>query len=196
MTKGSRTVPGRTSGHKTPENPAMRRSPRFQSLAVLAPLLWIVPMTGCGGEDPTAPSWAMHVLGTALPAVQVDTVISTVWSSFDERARLVIRTDEEWSEVWERIHEGVSPVPGLPDVDLSASMLVLAAMGMRPSGGYSISVRAVRRDGQDLRVWVEERSPGSNCGVPDAITAPVVVVEVPATSGEVTFVERARTISC
>jgi len=170
---------------------------RAGSVVLVALALVIAPAAGCSsGDDPFGPHWTMVMPGVLLPPTDIDTVLATHWSDFGDRVRAVIRTEDEWAELWDQVHENVSPSPVRPDVDLTASMVVLASMGPRPTTGYSIVIRAITRHGDDLYVAVEERSPGRGCRGGDAITSPLVVVKVPAAAGDVTFLERTRRRSC
>src|SRR5215211_7596813 len=52
--------------------------------------------------------------------------------------RLVVRDTDTWRSTWSRIYERHSPVPPLPEVDFSKEAIIVAALGQRGSGGYSI----------------------------------------------------------
>lgn len=131
-----------------------------------------------------------------LPPSQVDTLLSRTYSGIEESRREVLVSEAEWEELWTRAHAHLSPAPEVPPVELDGHVLVLAALGTRNTGGYSVAIRGVARDGDDLVVWVEERRPGSGCFVTLALTAPLVVVRVPAFEGTARFVETEVTFSC
>ena len=75
-------------------------------------------------------------------------------------------------------------------------MVVLVAMGQRPTGGYSITVEGVYDASGRMFARVREKSPGATCIVSEAFTAPVDAVRVPRRDGAVIFVERAETVVC
>lgn len=148
--------------------------------------------TGCG----LAPVTGVPADATLVPDDRVEPLLDDSYSGFDERRRQVIRASGTWADVWEQLHEGRSPVPERPAVDFGDSMVILAAMGSRPTGGYSIEVESVHRDGETLYVVVRETSPGENCGVTQAFTAPTTAVRVPRVSGDVHFVEKEAVREC
>ena len=73
---------------------------------------------------------------------------------------------------------------------------MVLAMGGRPTGGYSISAEALSRRDADLWLTVLELSPGPGCMVTQATTAPLTVVLLPRTGGQLYLVERKATTDC
>jgi hypothetical protein len=69
-------------------------------------------------------------------------------------------------------------------------MLLLAAMGARSSGGYSIRITSVRETGNALVVNVLRTLLGRRCGATAAITEPADVVRVRATAKPIRWVFR------
>jgi hypothetical protein len=129
---------------------------------------------GCSA-DPTA----MH--HPAAVAVKADDV---VWvhdapSGYREPTRTVIADVDSWAAAWDRLHEHTHPRPPLPVVDFTSHVLVLVALGHRPSTGYSVTVTEARAFAGAFYVTVVERSPDVTCAVVNAQTAPVHVVKVP-----------------
>ena len=112
------------------------------------------------------------------------------------RQRSVVRDAATWAQLWRTITSGYSPAPPVPELDFDSEMAIVAAMGTRPSGGYSIHIDEVREADGQLHVEVREVSPGPNCLVSFAMTAPVVAVRVARRDGPVTFVEHAETVDC
>ena len=106
-----------------------------------------------------------------------------------ESARLVISTQTEWDEFWNGLPTVVLPRPVPPDIDFTNQMVLVAAMGQRSTGGFSISIEGVYETGGDLYVDVLEQSPGLGCLTTQAITAPIAGVSLPARDAQVHFVE-------
>ncbi|HEV2145921.1 MAG TPA: protease complex subunit PrcB family protein [Longimicrobiaceae bacterium] len=120
----------------------------------------------------------------------------TYSSGYHEPARLVVRSEAEWRRVWGKLHERVHPQPELRRVDFSRHAVLVAALGSRSSGGYSILVDSVSDAGGELRAVVRKVSPGAGCVVTQAFTQPVDVVLVPASGKRVRFVERDEVLDC
>jgi hypothetical protein len=169
-----------------------RRFGWFPGVLAVGMLLAAVP--ACSGDGSSFGPLAMA--GDLLPSSEVDTIYTSSQTGFAEAGRHVIRTQEEWNSFWDVLQGHLMPTPPVPQVDLDGHILVLGAMGSRPSGGYAIGVSAVARDGDDLVVEVLERSPGPRCITLGVITHPVTVVRIPEPSGEVRFHERSETYPC
>ena len=112
------------------------------------------------------------------------------------RQRLVISDAAAWAQLWSEATAGYQPRPATPAVDFAAEVVVVAAMGTRSTGGYSIHVdRAYEADGR-LHVVVREVAPGARCATTQALTAPLTAVRVQRRPAPVVFVEVAETRTC
>ncbi|MBI4496829.1 MAG: protease complex subunit PrcB family protein [Chloroflexi bacterium] len=63
-------------------------------------------------------------------------------------------------------------------VDFGRELAIAVFQGQRPTGGYGIEVRGVRRQGTTVRVMVETRTPPPRAVVPQVITSPYQIVKV------------------
>ncbi len=97
-------------------------------------------------------------------------------SGYGEEAYIVVRTEAEWENVWEK-HTviQVSPEP-LPEVNFSTHMLVCAFMGKRTTSGYSITIERIWDDGEAIHVEVVKRGPPEDFVVAQVVTCPYVIV--------------------
>jgi hypothetical protein len=127
-----------------------------------------------------------------VPAV---VLLSTPYSRLEERARVVVRDAAEWT----RYRDLLAGAPGgapPPTVDFERDMVIVVALGQRPTGGYEIEVSQVVRADTLLTVTVTETTPGRSCMTTQAFTAPAVAVRVPRFVGQVRFSEVQRTREC
>jgi hypothetical protein len=111
-------------------------------------------------------------------------------SGLTESARVAVKDAEHWRTVWDQIWANHSEGPALPEVDFSREMLVVAALGTRPSGGYSIYVDSAYYRTDHLEVVVRSISPGAGCGATTALTQPVDIARLPRSSKPVRYRER------
>lgn len=115
-------------------------------------------------------------------------VLAGIW----DQLRLVVRDRDTWFDVWKRLHSldprlGRSSVPLLPEIDFSREIVVVAAMGSRPTSGYFISIdRAYERDNLVEVVVRSVENRGSGLAIP---TAPLVIVRLPKPERSVKFRE-------
>lgn len=111
-------------------------------------------------------------------------------------ARQVVTDANTWGQVWGAIWQNHSPQPAVPQIDFASERLVLAALGTRNSGGYSIVVDSAYQHADHVEVVVHTTSPGTTCVTTAAITQPVDVARIPASSLPVRYRERATVVVC
>lgn len=144
-------------------------------------------LVACTTSEPDVPRDAVELESRTLLERQGTN------EAYHERARLVIRDADEWEQHWQQLAGDDMPSPV---VDFDRDMVLLAAMGERSSGGYGVTIEGAFDDAGTLYVPVLEISPGSSCGVPPAVSAPVIAVAVPRMDGPVVWVERSETRGC
>jgi len=104
--------------------------------------------------------------------------------SFIEEAReVVVRTAAEWAAFWKQHAPDLQP----PAVDFTRSMVVGVFLGSRPTGGHSVEITRVDREGSDLVVTYRERQPGDSDIVTQVITMPYELVTIDRSDGNVRF---------
>ena len=120
-------------------------------------------------------------------------------SALLDRERVVIRDRATWENMWTRIglpRATIDPKTGrfqeihdpLPEIDFAQEMLVVVAMGQRPSSGYSITVEGAKDFADRIEVEVRSISP-KGCIVFTMMTSPIDIVRVPRTDKTVVFHE-------
>ena len=117
-------------------------------------------------------------------------------SGLHTAARMVIRDAAAWQQAWAELWRDHTPVPALPAIDFERDMVIVAALGDKATGGYSIFVDSVTDTANGLAVQVRTVSPGTNCAVTLAVTQPVDIARVSLRGGSVSYVERAETQDC
>ncbi len=126
--------------------------------------------------------------GRAIPFQTVD---QGLYSGCRQAEQTVVRTQEEWEALWQRHVEWLSPRPDRPVIDFTQSMVLAVFLGERPTGGYSVSISAVKQRGRALEVQVEERPPNPGDMVLQATTTPYHLVRLRRSEGPVRFRVRA-----
>jgi hypothetical protein len=174
-----------SSNEKTSMNRITRRT-----RSITAAIAMLLMTAGCSETVAGPhPSWGRLVADDVLS-------IQEAWSGFTQPTLTLITNVQDWAIAWGTLYTNVSPQPALPQIDFGSSVLVLAAMGARPSGGYSIEIEEVRAQSGTLHVRVLQRSPGPSCVTTAAITAPVHIVQVPREGTHATFSVRSETYGC
>jgi uncharacterized protein (DUF885 family) len=104
-------------------------------------------------------------------------VLATGALSRHEGGRMLelITNASDWQRAWGVVGGGRP----LPDVNFSSRACVVVYQGQKPTGGYSIEVAEIRRDGTVLAIKVNERRPAFGDITTQVITSPFVVVSIP-----------------
>jgi hypothetical protein len=124
---------------------------------------------------------------------------STAFSSYagiGDPMRAVIRDSTAWRQLWDRINRPFVPAPALPPIDFGREMIVVAALGSRPNGGYDVVIEGAEQDSAGIEISVRVASPAAGCPVATAITQPIDLARVPLTDQPIRFRERDVVVSC
>ena len=192
---GSDSLPNATTG--TAPSPAARRDTTPTPMPNDTP----PPAAPAGGvnapapDRPVAPPIARPPAAGEGTAPLVSRDVQELWSGQQSELhapqRTVVRAAAEWAALAPRL-----PGAPQPSVDWATHMLVLVALGDRPSGGHAVQVTGFARRGAGATVTVTATSPGAGCMTTQALTAPAVVARVPRVDGPVTFEERTAERAC
>jgi len=97
---------------------------------------------------------------------------------YTKAARLVIKTEDRWKEVWRKMHLLRLPKPAVPKIDFQEEMVIAVFMGERKSGGYNIEIRRIMKTEKEIVVEVEEKEPSPESFQSMALTQPYHIVVV------------------
>lgn len=167
---------------------------------------WFVAVMGfavipaCSAPDLLAPERSRSVSGAGEPVALVrlrsEPFSFTYASGLTDSARVVVRHTQQWTDLWNSLWSRHFPQPVLPDVDFSRDMLVVAALGTRPTGGYGPYVDSAYQRTDHLEVVVRKVAPGTSCVTTQAITQPVDVARLPRSDQRVRYRERSVVVDC
>lgn len=99
----------------------------------------------------------------------------------------VLRGNEAWASFWRQVNQDM-PRP----LDPATEMAVAVFIGQRSTGGYVVQVLSAGVDKDNFVVVYEERAPGPDQFVTQALTTPWVVAVVPLSDRPVVFQARAK----
>ena len=120
----------------------------------------------------------------------------STYSGLNDSIRAVVHDSAEWSAMWRGITRPFYPPPPLPQVDFEREMVIVTALGARPTGGYDIVIDGARRDSSAIEISVRTSAPAPGCPVSAAITQPVDLATIPASPRVVRFRERSIIVPC
>jgi len=161
-------------------------------VAVMMLALEAIP--ACNGR-PRPP--AGELPAGAVPTATRPMPIDATYTGVDEPLRALVRSEREWEDLWSRLAADRIPRPSPPPVDFSEEVVVVAAMGRRPTGGHAIRIDSVRYDKDTLWVDVTSVIPGPGCVTTQALTAPVAAVAVERRPNVTArFIDREEILDC
>ena len=99
-------------------------------------------------------------------------------SGIPDSSFTTIRDAVRWQEMWRRLTAGHGPARSAPPIDFEQEMALVATLGTRRSGGYTITIDSAIDRGTFVEAHVSRRAPGRDCGVTGALTAPADVAIV------------------
>ena len=97
---------------------------------------------------------------------------------YTKAARLIVKTEDRWKEVWGKVHRLRLPQQELPKIDFQKEMVIAVFMGERKSGGYEIEIREIIKTEKEIVVQVEEKEPSPESLRTMALTQPYHIVVV------------------
>jgi hypothetical protein len=160
-------------------------------LVLVATLIGACRNESTGSQDPDAGARQ----SVFVPTEDV-TLVKQFYSGIDARERLVVQSPSEWSALWTRMHSRQSPEPPIVQPDFNTEVALVATMGEKPSGGYTITIDSVTRHERGSIVYVTEKSPSETCFTPGVLTQAVHAIRAPKTDGTIWWRERTAVENC
>jgi len=119
--------------------------------------------------------------------LKFETIGKGFFSGFTERKNWVIRTQEQWAELWS-IHTSTRiPHTSPPAIDFARDMVLAVFMGQRPSGGFSIEITKVEKVENTIVVFFRETEPAPEAEVTAVLTQPYHIIKIEKTDLPVIF---------
>ena len=155
-------------------------------------------LSSCATPPPVVSSRAIPEGAISVPIRRDDNAVSLFQgnSGMTDSARVAIRNEADWRRTWAQLVGHLSPTPQQPPVDFTKEMVIVAAMGTRPTAGNMIRIARVGRSSGVTYVDVVSETPASRCKAVRRETAPADVVMVPRIDEPVAFVETQSIRDC
>ncbi len=125
--------------------------------------------------------------GNVEKAIEVEQEWKGYHCAYTIASKLVIKTEDRWKEIWEKVHLLRLPKPELPKIDFEKEMVVAVFMGERSSGGYEIEIRKIIKTEKEIVVEVEEKEPSPESLQSMALIQPYHIVVVKSSPLPVRF---------
>lgn len=115
-------------------------------------------------------------------------------NDINERQTRVIKTTEEWRDLWTEMFSSIRMPTRV--VDFDNKMLIAAIQGQKLTGGYNVEIDKIEDLGDKINVNIVETEPGSNCITTQAFTSPYHIVELDKTSKKIEFSYSRNVVNC
>jgi len=145
-------------------------------LAICGALLGLVVVAGDPGSAAESP-------GT----IKLRPLAKGSFTAMHEARQEVVKDPKRWKAIWTE-HAGKSTSP-VPDVDFSKEYVIVASMGQRPTGGYSIRIIKAEVTADKLKIYIQKKSPQKGSMTIQVLTAPFEFVAIPKSDLPVVFVD-------
>lgn len=148
-------------------------------LAITTALYFLTSITACSAENMSAVE--------PVSFVNLDKGFS---SGLRERKFVVIKTANEWKELWSSHMSGSIPSKALPSVDFQTEMIVAVFLGEKMTGGYGVEITKIEESRQKriLSVTIRESKPPADAMLTQALTQPFHIVKLKKVELPATFV--------
>ena len=111
------------------------------------------------------------------------------FSGIREVKQEIVKSADAWEKLWKQHATAAGESDKIPAVDFSKEMVVVATMGTKRSGGYTIEIVGVEARDKALKISVKKSSPPPDAMTIQALTAPFHFVAVPKSNLKPEFVE-------
>ncbi len=113
-----------------------------------------------------------------IQSVDFEVLASGDLSGYTEETYLVIWTESEWEEVWEKHslpyeHKGPSP-----EIIFSRNMVICVFLGKRLTTGYEVSVDRIWDGDEIMPVEITKHNPPKHAVVGEVLTYPFIFVSL------------------
>ena len=111
------------------------------------------------------------------------------FSGIREMKQDVVKSADAWEKLWKQHSTAAGSSDKIPSVDFSKEMVVVATMGSKRTGGYTIEIVDVEARDKSLRISIKKTSPPPDAMTIQALTAPFHFVAVPKSDLKPEFVD-------
>jgi hypothetical protein len=108
-------------------------------------------------------------------------------SGLTQSMREVVRDEVTYFKLWADHAADANRLALPPTVDFTREMVLVVALGNRPTGGYTVEIVDMELRGRTLHVQVGERTPSPGAMQIQQITQPFQMVALPAMNARVSF---------
>lgn len=122
-----------------------------------------------------------------IESVEFEPFITQISNHHRKEENFIIRSFEEWKEVWQKIYSHFSVPPDPPYFDFDKNMLVALFFGEKPTTGYSIDVTEIKKVNDVMKISAVKEESGAGCFPVRVVNYPYTIVQLDPFEGEIEF---------
>lgn len=135
-------------------------------------------------------------LGPSLQGQRLVHIRQTLDSRIEVPVRTVAYDSATLAVWWRQITSNPFDSSAPPRIDFQRYMVIVVAMGARPTIGNAFAITSIDSTSTSMRVHVRMSSPGSDCIEGMEAQYPVDLVQVPRSNKLVIFDDQYREVAC
>lgn len=113
-------------------------------------------------------------------------------SGFQTGMEKFISSEKDWVAIWQERQGNVKTKVPHPRIDFDRHVVVVAAMGMKKTTGYSIEITRVVKTKDDIRIFLRKTVPAEDTFPAVRVTSPFVIARMEKPDRPVVFIDEAK----
>ena len=101
----------------------------------------------------------------------------------------VIDNQAKWEQLWKQHVSVLVPQPPVPEIDFTANVVAVIFAGEKMTGGYTVVIKDVIAEGDDILVHYRLAEPQPNSFTLQVISQPYVMLKIAKPKGTVKLVK-------
>ena len=122
-------------------------------------------------------------------SVSIRSLAKGAFSGIRDARQEIVKAADEWEKLWKQHAIPAGTTGKIPPVDFSKEMVIVATLGTKRTGGYSIEIVSAEARDKSLIITVKKSAPPPGAITVQALTAPYHFVAVRRSDLKAEFVE-------
>ncbi|MDO5510632.1 MAG: protease complex subunit PrcB family protein [Weeksellaceae bacterium] len=111
--------------------------------------------------------------GTAMDFKQIE---YNLYGTNETANHVVVNDKSSFERQWRTLHQNMSPIPAVPQVDFGKNTVIIVNFGQMNHGGHHASVNHVYRVGDTVHVELNSKTPSAGEMVTTVMTNPYLIL--------------------
>jgi hypothetical protein len=124
-----------------------------------------------------------------MPTVNYEVLLEGTYSGIKEPLQKVIKTQDEWQNLWKKHVSVLVPQPPVPEIDFENFVVVAIYAGEKNTSGYQVKIKEVLPAAKNVTVRYRLVDPAPNSFTLQVITQPFVLLKVEKPEGTVQLIQ-------